>query len=567
MPGQSRALAQAYAARREQAASSVATNRALAAGVVFATTAIAYGAPGASHLVFFSALVLFLLQIFASAQQSRLFALSRAFRSARGGLPAERLEGARFAGAALAVRDAYFVLFLCFDVSWLLFDFVRPSTAGSFAEYVARLRIGPLSGTGLLVFTVVFWLGYAALLAYGWSIARDVCESGADPAAAAKLAPQLEPLAVERIPFAAEVKIWEGTRIKLNGFRLPQTKAAQALILWPGFTQNGFVFDLFPGAGNLAEYLWRRGFDVWVFHTRGTGASGGRGYRASLDDFAAFDLPAAIRFVSAKIDAPPVFVGHSMGGICALLSAMGLERLPAGPTRLSDDAAAQRQQTLAGLVTLGSLPDFTFARESGLQRFVRRGIELRLLGKRLYLPVTKLLPLLRGFTFLGIPVGLRLRQALARGGALGALLAPLYLLLEFAAQLRLWEFLYHRPNVSRSARRQLFFATVDGTFWDVVQQYRQAVLRGRMLSSDERVDCSENYARIRLPTCLVAMELDSLADPQRMRTDLLDRLGSARKSYVVWPGVGHEDFFMDPKYFPRVEEAIRAVLGELPSPG
>jgi len=549
MPGQSRALAQAYAARREQAASSVATNRALAAGVVFGTIAVAYGAPGASHLVFFSALVLFLLQIFASAQQSRLFALSRAFQSARGGLPAERLEGGRVAGAALAVRDAYFILFLCFDVSWLLFDFLRPSTANSFAEYVARLRIGPLSGAGLLVFTVVFWFGYAVLLAYGRSIAR------------------VEPLAVERIPFAAEVKIWEGTQIKLNGFRLPQRTAAQALILWPGFTQNGFVFDLFPGTGSLAEYLWRRGFDVWVFHTRGTGASGGRAYRASLDDFAAFDLPAAIRFVSAKLDAPPIFVGHSMGGICALLSAMGLERLPAGPTRLSDDAAAQRQQALAGLVTLGSLPDFTFARESGLQRFVWRGIELRLLGRKLYLPVTKLLPLLRGFTFLGIPVGLRLRQALARGGALRALLAPLYLLLEFAAQLGLWEFLYHRPNVSRSARRQLFFATVDGTFWDVVQQYRQAVLRGRMLSSDERVDCSKNYGRIRLPTCLVAMELDSLADPQRMRTDLLDRLGSARKSYVMWPGIGHEDFFMDPKYFPRVEEAIRAVLGKLPSLG
>ena len=71
MSGQFRALAQAYVARREQAASSVATNRALAAGVVFGTIAIAYGAPAASHLVFFSALALFLLQIFATAQQSR----------------------------------------------------------------------------------------------------------------------------------------------------------------------------------------------------------------------------------------------------------------------------------------------------------------------------------------------------------------------------------------------------------------------------------------------------------------------------------------------------------------
>ncbi len=544
-------LIRAYAARHEQVASGVRTNRALAAGIVFATIAVAYGSPGASHLVFFSVLPLFLLQIFASAQQARLFALSRARRSATGGLPAERIGGARLAGAALAVRDAYFVLFLCFDASWLLFDLVRPTFAGSFGGYVDRLRIGVLSGTGLLAFTAVFWFCYSALFAYGRSIARA----------------QLRLAEVERIPFSAQVAIWGGDRVRLNGFRLPQAAGAQALILWPGFTQNGYVYDLFPGAGSLAEYLWRRGFDVWVFHTRGTGGSGGRRYRTSLDDFAAFDFPAAIRFVSAKIDAPPMFVGHSMAGICALLSVMGLQRLPAGSTRLSDDAASERQQSLAGLVTLGSLPDFTFSRESGLQRFVRRGIELRLLGARLYLPITKLLPLLRSFTFLAVPFDPRLRQALAGEWPLRVLLAPLDALLDFVAQLPFWEFLYHRPNVARSARRQLFFATFDGAFWDVVDQYRRTVLRGRMLSRDERVDCSENYGRIRLPICLVAMELDSMADPQRMRTDLFDRLGSARKSYVVWEGIGHEDCFMEPKYFPRVEQAIRTVLGQPLSPG
>ena len=554
-------LARTYAARQKNALTALQKNRALAACIVFITIAVAYGVPRASHLVFFAALPLFVLQAFASVEQVRLFALSRALRSVSGGLPPERIKGKWLAGAALAVRDAYFILFLCFDGSWLLYDLLRPTFASSFEQYVGRLSIGLLPGAGLLAFTVVFWLCYAVLLAYGQSIAREVSQSLLRSSLPPELVQDLGITAVERVPFSAEVTIWEGIRIRLNGFRMPRTSGAQTLILWPGFTQNGYVYDLFPGPGSLGEYLWQRGFDVWVFHSRGTGGSDGRRQRCSLDDFAAFDIPAAIRFVSARVDAPPVFVGHSMGGIAALLSMMGLERLPAGSTRLTDVAAGERQKSLRALVTLGSFPDFAFSKESGLQRFVRGGVELSLFGARLHIPVQKLLPFLRGFTFLGIPVDLRLRQSLAQGRALRVLLLPLYGVLELVAQLGFWEFLYHLPNVTRSARRHLFFATIDGTFWDVVDQYQGTVLRGQMVSRDERVNYSENYARINLPISVVGMEFDSLADLQCMRTSMFERLSSTRKFYSVWKGVGHEDCFMDAKYFPEVEEAIRLALG------
>jgi pimeloyl-ACP methyl ester carboxylesterase len=548
-------LAQGYDARCRSVVAGLRRNRELGAAIVFVSAAVGYGKPDSSHLVFFAVLPLFLLQLFATADEARLFALLRALRSVRGDLPPERIEGLWLVGASLAVRDAYFVLFLCFDSIWLLHDLLLPSPVASFEQYIDRLRIGPLSGTGLLAFTVGFWIVYTILLVYGLFVAREI-----------DVAQVITPRAFsgsgefpERIPFSASVAMWGGNRFRLNGVHMPGTGGSQPLVLWPGFTQNGHVYDLHTKGGSLGEYLWQRGFDIWIFHPRGTGGSGGRGEPCSLDDVAAFDIPAAIDFVSAHVGGLPLLVGHSMGGIGALLSLMGVEHLPAGSIRLSDALARHRQRSLLGLVVLGSFPDFTFSTESSLQRFVRHGIELHLLGARARIPVQKLLPFLRGIRFLALPVGSRLRRALASETLLQWLTLPLYGLLQLVAQLGFWEFLYHIPNVTPAARRELFFATIDGTFWDVVDQYERTVLRGQMLSRDGRVNYSQHYDRLQLPIAVVGMEFDGLADPQRMRAEMFDRLGSLQKTYIVWKGVGHEDHFMEARFFPMVEEAIRLV--------
>ena len=236
--------------------------------------------------------------MFASSHHARLIVLSSTAFSARAGLPARRIARPWFLGAAAAVRESYFVLFFCFDASWLLHAYAQPVAALSWHRYLERLSVGPLSGLGLIVFTIAFWIAYAALFVFGDTVVSEPEMRQAPPRPEAQ-----EETAATRIPFSVGVTTRTG-RIRLNGHRLPRA-GASAVILLPGFTQNALIYDLFPGRASLAEHLWSRGFDVWMFHPRGTGESGGRHEHASLDDYAASDIPAIISFVAAKVRTPP----------------------------------------------------------------------------------------------------------------------------------------------------------------------------------------------------------------------------------------------------------------------
>jgi hypothetical protein len=55
------------------------------------------------------------------------------------------------------------------------------------------------------------------------------------------------------------------------------------------------------------------------------------------------------------------------------------------------------------------------------------------------------------------------------------------------------------------------------------------------------------------------MELDSLADPVKMKDRMLTGVSSTKKFFTEWKDQGHEDCFMNPDYFPQVLEALRKV--------
>ena len=179
-------------------------NRALSVAMVFAVIAVAYGVRGAADYVF----------LFGGAPSSskrsdehhkrRLVLLSAAF-SARAGLPARRIARPWFLGAAVAVRESYFVLFLCFDASWLLHACAQPVPARSTQQYLERLAVGPLSGLGLIAFTIVFWMAYAALFVFGGAVVSEpeMRDSRARPLGAGETAGA-------RIPFSVEVSTRAG---------------------------------------------------------------------------------------------------------------------------------------------------------------------------------------------------------------------------------------------------------------------------------------------------------------------------------------------------------------------
>jgi len=337
-------------------------------------------------------------------------------------------------------------------------------------------------------------------------------------------------------------------------------EGAQTVILWPGFYQNGFGFDLIENGGSLAEYLWRVGLDLWVIHSRGTGGSTGRSLFCTLDDYAASDIPAVIDYVFQKAGRKPVYVGHSEGGNTALMSLMGACKRADGTVTLSDDEAVARQSKLKALVTLGSFLDFTFSKPSSLQDFVQKGVFITLFGKRFRVIRSSLiLKMIHILNFVPIPVSYRLREQMLAKRYLRILLAPLTVILNSCARLKAWEFLFHIPNVGDEEKRYLFYRTQEGTFWGILAQHYRAIAGGAMLSFDGNVNYSANYHRLKLPVSFVSMEFDALADPVKMKESMFDVVSSSEKFYIEWMGQGHEDFFMNRAYFPDALEAIRKV--------
>ena len=368
------------------------------------------------------------------------------------------------------------------------------------------------------------------------------------------------PLAgLQRVRFSVVVTAYDGSHITLNGYRMPN-EGQQPVILWPGFYQNGFCFDLIENGGSLAEYLWRNGLDLWVIHSRGMGGSGGRGMFCALDDYAASDIPVVIDYVAGKSGRKPIYVGHSQGGNTALMSLMGACKRSDGSVVLSDEESETPQSRLKALVTLGSFLDFTFSKQPSLQDFIKNGVVISILGKRLQIIKSSvILRVLHILNFFPIPVSYTLRERMLARRHLRILLAPLTIILNVCARLGIWEFLYHIPNVGDDARRYLFYRTQEGTFWGILAQHYRAIAGGAMLSFDGNVNYSENYHRLKLPVSFVSMELDSLADPVKMKESMFDAVSSSEKFYTEWMGQGHEDFFMNPEYFPQALAVIMKV--------
>jgi predicted alpha/beta hydrolase len=549
-------LAQALEAQAEGERRAIRTNTDLSCAMVFAAIAVGYCSARASQYVFFAVAPLAVQQVFASVHHARRIALESAARSARHGLPPPRIPWRWLDGAALAIRESYLVLFAGFDSAWLFQAYVLPSPAPSWHEYLVRLTIGPLPGLGLVLFTVAFWFVYPLLFLYG----RFLDSTGtagavsAVPAAALSGSPSSS-RDISRIALSVRVSTRQGAVIRLNGYRLPRP-GARALILWPGFFQSAVVYDLPAEPETLAEHLYQRGFDLWLFHPRGTGGSEGARLRSSLDDYSASDLPAIIAFVAGKVSLPPLLVGHSQGGITAIVSLMGASFRHDGSVALSDADSRQRQSALGGLVTLGAFPSFIAEHETALQRFVREGFSLKLVGRVFKIPLPPLIRLVRLVPFVPVPPDVRWRQALIASRALRLMLFPLYWLLGLLGRLEAWEFLYHVPNVSRKARERLFLLTIEGTFGDILEQFYRTVFAAQMRSFDGGVDYSAEYKRLSLPVAFVSMELDGFVDEPSLVKWMFDAVSSDLKQHVHIPSIGHEDFFMNPKYHAQVSAAI-----------
>ncbi len=552
-------LGSGYIRRIRQLQDSIYKNQLLAIVITMVTIIVAYRNSHVSHYVFIIFLTLLLLQIFSISLYRRLVIVSRELDLISIDIFRENIKSSILTAAALSVKNTYFYLFLCFDFVWLAKPYIHPTPALNVADYLARLRIGAISGEAFIIFTIFFWLIYIALYLIGLScthkkdiLPKTVQENASRDNSLINDAPR-------RVNLSIMVRAFDNSVIRLNAMRMKNTNK-QPLILWPGFFQNGYVYDLRPGKSSLAEYLWKKGFDIWIIHSRGTGGSGATSVSSNLDDYASSDIPGIIEFIHQNTGQKPIYIGHSQGGITAIMSMMGAEKNPEGKVSLNDNCASKRQSSLKGLVTLGSFPDFIFTKPVMVQNLVKNGIQIKIFNKKIkLLTAQSLLNLLKIFKYLPIPILRSLRIAIINKKYLKILFWPLYILMISIARLRIWEFLYQLQNVDPVAKDFLFCKTIDGTFHGILTQFHDTVKNGKMESMDKNVNYSENYHRITLPVSFVAMEYDSLADPVTMKSLMFEKVSGKQKFFTEWKEQGHEDFFMNSKYFQKVFDAIQKV--------
>lgn len=539
-----KALTGSFQRQEKQLSRAISLNRNLSLLILLATLLAAYtrseSLPSIYMLVVF--VLLLVMCVFSAALHRRQIQALYRLYVIDAGRPGLHIDIPKLTPLSIAVKKIYFYVFLCWWLICLSVIHFPPVPFKQGIEPGKWLWIG--SGGFLLILALLFIMGVCRY----HEVNRWRC------------APR--PGSPVRIPFSLPTRTSKGKSIYLDGVHMPNP-GKQPLILWPGFFQNGHVWDLVPGdgvKGSLAEYLWNKGFDIWMIHSRGTAGSSGRWSHCTMDDYAVYDIPHVIDYVSAVTGGKPVYVGHSQGGKTAIVSMMGAVQEEGGDVSLSETEARRRQDQLKAMVTFGSFPDLSHSSNPWLYNLVHKGVGIKIFGLRIPLITTGVLlffcKLLR---YLPMPVGINLRRGLLRGGALKYVLAPLYWIMELASCLELWEFLYHIPNASKTARRHLFYRSMDGTYYGILNQFQNTVRQKAMTSCDGKINYSENYHRLTLPVSFVGLELDYLADPVNMEKKMFNAVSSRIKYFTTFRGVGHEDIFFNPHYYPWVYRAIQKV--------
>jgi hypothetical protein len=158
-------------------------------------------------------------------------------------------------------------------------------------------------------------------------------------------------------PQTVEIETADGVTLRCRRYRLP---GARAVLCGHGQASTGYEFDL-PLAGfNLAEKLYRLGYEVWIMNFRGAGHppwnSETDGWRNSGDQQGTLDLPAVVDRVVEETGQPPFYIGHSFGGMSLYIYLQGCVPDKEDPSRVVRDpeVARERNSPVAAALTAGS---------------------------------------------------------------------------------------------------------------------------------------------------------------------------------------------------------------------
>jgi pimeloyl-ACP methyl ester carboxylesterase len=296
------------------------------------------------------------------------------------------------------------------------------------------------------------------------------------------------------------------------------------VILCAGYACNRYFLD-FDERYSLARFLARRGFDTWVLELRGRGYSepaGGSSRNRSwtFDDLVRFDVPAAIAHVRGRCAGrPPVWIGHSMGGM-VMYAALG------------ENAALT--ESVAGFVAMASPVAFP--------------------------PIASWMAQRLGEFLLLLPFPARLPQH--------NILVALWSLVGNSA--RASQVGMNPHNLDHAAFGRALRQFICNVPRRKLQQFVRWSLTGAFRSADGCVDYRANLHRITTPAFIIAGAADQLATPEIVGL-AYDRIGSPAKRYrefAAGPGVtadyGHVDLIFGSRapdeVFPAISTWIETEL-------
>jgi cholesterol oxidase len=188
---------------------------------------------------------------------------------------------------------------------------IRP---GDFATQMTTLKVLNASGRlERLKATARFGKFFAGSL---WNVYGSVLERSdfGPPDAAPRKRRPLRLSAPEIHPFTTG----DGVALRLTRFN---GGAKGPVILAPGFGTSGLAYTIDTTDTNLPEYLYARGYDVWVLDYRASPELPASDTQFTVDDIATQDWPAAVAKVRQVSGAASVQVmGHCVGSLSFLMA-------------------------------------------------------------------------------------------------------------------------------------------------------------------------------------------------------------------------------------------------------
>ncbi|MCA9049231.1 MAG: hypothetical protein KDA89_10915 [Planctomycetaceae bacterium] len=322
----------------------------------------------------------------------------------------------------------------------------------------------------------------------------------------------------------------DGVQLKLSRY---QGGSRGPVILTPGFGTSALAFTIDTTDTNFPEYLFERGYDVWVFDYRASPDLPSAGTQFTLDDVATKDYPAAVKKVLSETGADDLQVmAHCVGSQTLLMSLLsGLEGVrsavssqltlhPVAPplNRIKAGLDLANFLTVLGVDTLST--DFD-TRSNWTDRMYDKLLRLYPTKERCNSPVCRRILFMYGEVY-------------------------------DHSQLN---------EATHAAIHEMFGVANLTTF----KQISRMLKAGQVVSADGEDCYLPNYERLKLPITFVHGENNRLFLPEgslKTYEFLCDRNGTEYYDRIVFPGYAHMDCFLgrnaDRDVYPQVTAALDA---------